>query len=208
MTNEEIKVSNIDRALDTAVKLFVKDGIYNTTREKIARESGLSRKSTERYFPTMNDCVVQASVWVGQKIREQFKGLRTELLESGEYTAKEVLITVFAELRQIVDIEPRLFAFYAEYKAYLYRNSPDRAGDYRKFMESIRFRHLLQSIFELGQKDGTVTCHQDPETNARYLTNTIMAYFSNAVLLYDTQPELLKQTVEKYISDTIDMYCK
>lgn len=207
MANEEIREKNVELALRTAIKLFLEHGIQNTTREMIARESNLSRKSTERYFPTKTELVVQASEWVGHRLREDMLSFRPSLFTDGEHKAEDILKLALAEMRKLLLDEPRIFVCYAEFKAYLYRNSDDRARDYRRFMEAVDLRGLLKKTFELGQQDGTLYVPSTPESSARALTNSIMAYFSNVVLLYDTEPQLMRQYLDQYIQDTIKLYC-
>jgi AcrR family transcriptional regulator len=205
MANEEIRLANIEIVLQTTMKLFLEHGIENTTREMIARASGLSRRSTERYFPTKSACVVEVAAWYGKKLREE--SLSAQLIDDHTHTAAELLKLFLYEMKQILIDDPRIFACYAEFKAYLYRNSEHRDQDYRRFADAVGSRDVLRKIFETGEKDGTVTAHYGPEANASYLINTILSYFSNVVLLYDTQPELLKQFIDNYITDTWKLYC-
>jgi AcrR family transcriptional regulator len=203
MANEEIRQANIETVLQTTIKLFIENGIQNTTREMIARASGVSRRSTERYFPAKSDCVVQAAEWFGRYLYNKFQSAK--MLDDGKYTAAEILESYLGELKKLLFEEPRVYVCYAEFKAYLYRNSENRAADYRKFMDAVGCRQILQRIFELAETDGTLVWQHEPKAHARYLTNTIMGYFSNVVLLYDTRPELMEQYVDTYISDTLNL---
>lgn len=206
MANEEIRLANMENVLHTAITLMVKYGIQNTTREMIARASGLSRRSTERYFPAKVDWVVQAAEWFGHDLYSRFK--TPKLLDEGNMTAREILLVYLSEMRNLLLREPQVFVCYAEFKAFLYRNSEDRYGDYMKFADAVGCRKTLQRIYELGDKDGSIRRgHYSAEAAARYATNTLMSYFTNAVLLYDTQPEVMKQALDDYISDAAMLYC-
>jgi AcrR family transcriptional regulator len=205
MANEEIRLANIDTVLKTALHLFIENGINNTTREMLARASGLSRRSTERYFPTKCEFVVQAAVWFANDLYEQMHSVK--MLDQEQYTAAELMQSFLEELRDILLNDTRIFACYAEFKAYLYRNSEHRYDDYQRFMEAAGWRRSLQRIFERGLQDGTVTSHHNPEASARYMTNTILSYFSNVVLLYDTKPDLVEQYINTYVNDTLRIYC-
>jgi AcrR family transcriptional regulator len=205
MANEEIRQANVEIVLQTAITLFIENGIENTTREMIARASGLSRRSTERYFPTKTECVVQAAEWFGRQLYEK-SGTR-KMLQNPESLGSDILRSYLEEVKGILLKEQRVFACYAEFKAHLYRNSEHRDVDYRRFAEAVGCRKMLQSIFERGREDHTVYTHTTPESNARYLTNSIMSYFSNVVLLYDTDEELMRQYIDTYIEDTWNQYC-
>jgi hypothetical protein len=148
---------------------------------------------------------VRVAEWFGKDLYDNYQS--RQLLDGEQHTAAEILKTYFAELRRILIEEPRIYVCYAEFKAYLYRNSEHRDVDYRRFMEAVGCRKILQRIFELGAKDGTIRSRNTPEAEARYLTNTIMAYFSNAVLLYDTQPDVMVRTIDQYIEDTWNLFC-
>jgi AcrR family transcriptional regulator len=205
MANEEVRIANIETVLKVSASLFIEHGIQNTTREMIARASGLSRRSTERYFPSMTDCVVQAAEYIGKEIYKKFRAV--QMLESNQYTADQILEVYLEDMKQLLLEEPRLFACYAEFKAYLYRNSPNSERDYITFGHAIGCRSTLEKIFELGKKDRTVLAHYSPENNASYLVNTIASYFSNVVLVYSRQPEVMKEHVERYTKDTLGIYC-
>lgn len=206
MANEEIRLANIETVLQTAINLFVENGIENTTREMLARASGVSRRSTERYFPSKTDYVLQASVWFAKALAENLRSVR--MLKKGTYNADEILRTFFEELEQALLKEPRIFVCFAEAKGYIYRNCENRDVDYKNLLEAIGWRRILQKIFEKGEQDGTLNCHFGPEKTARYLANTIVSFFSNLVLLYDKQPEVMEACATIYITDMWNLYCK
>jgi AcrR family transcriptional regulator len=206
MANEEIRIANMENVLRTTIDLFLEYGIQNTTREMIARASGLSRRSTERYFPTKRDFVVQAAEWFGHDLYNRFQSVK--MLESDEYTAIEILRAYLIEFKHLLVNDPRIFVCYAEFKSFLYRNSDDRYSDYMKFADAVGLRRMLQQLLERGAQDGTIISHYKPEAAARYMSNTITSYFSSAVLLYDTKPELMEQYLDDYISDTLSLYAK
>ena len=55
MSNEKIRQQNIEKVLKQAMKLFVENGIENTSTEMIARASDLTLRSVQNYFHTKND---------------------------------------------------------------------------------------------------------------------------------------------------------
>jgi AcrR family transcriptional regulator len=203
VANEEIRERNIETALKKTVHLFIEHGIQNTTREMIARESNLSRKSLERYFPDKTSIVVEAAEWFGKYLHGSFEASGYDIKNDRRLNAAQLLELYLKELKWLAMTEPRVFACYAEFKAYLYRNSEDRERDYCKFMEAVGCRRLLQRIFERGMEDGSLTIRISAEAAARYLTNTVMAYFSNVVLLYDTDRKKMESYLDQYIEDTL-----
>lgn len=205
MANEEIRLANIEKVLRVAIDLFIENGIENTTREMLARSSGLSRRSIERYFPTKQDYVVQAAVWFANSLAENFKSAK--MLKENSHSADEILKIFFEELKQTLLAEPRIFICFAEAKGFIYRNCEKRSDDYKRLLQAIGWRSTLQKIFEKGEMDGTLKCQYNPEKTAHYLANTIVSYFSNLVLLFDQQPEIMEQCASVYIMDMWNMYC-
>jgi AcrR family transcriptional regulator len=205
MANEAIRLANMEIVLETAVDLFIKNGIQNTTREMIVRASGLSRRSTERYFPTMTDFVVQSAEWMGRQLRQHSQTFA--LLQEETVTAAQALRVFLEELKELLLREPRLYICFSEFKAYLFRNSENPHEDYRLFSGALGYQSMLQQIFELGELDGTVHAHYSPDSNARYLINTIVSYFTNVVLLFQQEPDSIPPYLNKYINDTWEIYC-
>jgi AcrR family transcriptional regulator len=68
MANEQIKAQNIELVLNKTYHLFLKHGIERVTKEMIAHESGLSRRTIDRYFTDKTDCVLQVAEWVVRNI--------------------------------------------------------------------------------------------------------------------------------------------
>lgn len=205
MANEEIRLANIETVLQAAINLFIENGIENTTREMLARASGVSRRSTERYFPSKSDYVIQASEWFAKSLSEDLESMK--MLEEGNHAADEVLRKFFDELKSSLLKEPRIYICFAEAKGYIYRNCEERAAHYKNLLEAIGWRRILQKIFERGEQDGTLKCQFGPEKTARYLANTMVSFFSNLVLLYDQQPEMMKSSVTTYLADMWNLYC-
>ena len=206
MANEEIRLANMEKVLQVAVALFIEHGIENTTREMLARSSGLSRRSIERYFPAKSDYVVQAAIWYAKVLAQRLES--EKMLDGDQYTADQVLKAFFAELKAELVEEPRIFVCFAEAKGFIYRNCEDRANDYQRLLDAIGWQRILQKIFEKGGKDGTLKSNHDPEKIARYLANTIVSFFSNLVLLYDRDPATLEESAERYLTDMWKMCCK
>jgi AcrR family transcriptional regulator len=205
MANEEIKRKNVDLALQTAAELFIDHGIENTTREMIARTSGLSRKSIERYFPSKASYTVQAAEWLGRQLRQEVRPFSESMLSA--HTAAELLAFYLDDLKQLCLRRPRVFIFFTELKAFIYRNSEDSERDFTRFMDAAGYRKLLERIFRKGAEDGTIEHHADSIAEANYLSNTLISSFSTAVLLYDVRPDRMERFLDQYIADTIHLYC-
>jgi AcrR family transcriptional regulator len=206
VANEEIRLKNIDLALQTTMTLFLRYGIENTTREMIARESGLSRKSLERYFTGKADCVVQTAEWMGRCLRHEVRAFSSDLFVDGRHTAADILEMYLEDLGKLLFGEPRIFICFVEFKAFIYRNSENSQRDYKRFLDAVGYRRLFQRIFALGVQDGTVATNSDLESESRYLANTLISFFSS-VALYNIGSEQMKRYIDQYITDTMHLYC-
>lgn len=61
MAQSEERQKNIQKVIETAQGLFLKDGVQNVSVNRVAKESGLSAMSLYRYFGTRENLVL--SVW-------------------------------------------------------------------------------------------------------------------------------------------------
>ena len=57
MSNEQVRQQNIRTVLSQALKLFVTNGIENTSVEMVARKSDLTLRSVQNYFHTKIDLI-------------------------------------------------------------------------------------------------------------------------------------------------------
>jgi AcrR family transcriptional regulator len=203
MANEEKKARNIDLALKTAAELFLEQGIENTTREMIAKRSGLSRKSLERYFAVKNDCVVRTGEWMGGQLRTQLRSGPEELYDGGGYSALQLLELFLEDIKQLFLKEPRIFICYMETKTFIYRNSPDGKRDYERVLNAFGWQLLLQRIFKLGEQDGTVVAHTGPGPESNYIFDLIMSFFTSMALLHQESPERMEEYIQRYIGNVL-----
>ena len=61
MPTAEDRERNMENAIQAAINCFETVGISNCTREMIAEKSGLSTRSLQRYFGTLNNLIKEAT---------------------------------------------------------------------------------------------------------------------------------------------------
>jgi AcrR family transcriptional regulator len=207
MANEDVKIRNIEISLRATAELFIKYGPSNTTKEMIAKQSGLSRRSIERYFKSNMDCVLQTSVWISERSHFDMSAYSDEIFSDGKHTASEILEIYLNEVKKTFPKEPRLPICYIEIKTYIFRNSDDCVRDYEKFTEDLGVRSLVRRIFKLGAQDGSIYFKSDYITAAEYFYEMLMHYLSNISMIYEQYPEKALEILGNYIKNTLQRYC-
>lgn len=118
MPNEKIRQQNIEKVLNQARKLFIANGIENTTMEMIARESEITLRSVQNYFHSKDDlhlavfnkgCSLEldeiraffkSEQYLGKNGAEQIIDIISETLNKAVEHAETVLFTV--QLQRII----------------------------------------------------------------------------------------------------------
>jgi AcrR family transcriptional regulator len=207
MANEEIKAQNMELALDAAVKLFLKVGPAKTTKVMIAKESGLSRRTIERYFKSETDCVVQVSGWLIRHAHETMPSYSEDTFKKGNYTAAQILKMYMQDVKDTFCKEPRLFICYLEIKTYIYRISDTSEVDYEKFVKALGVRDQIVRIFERGSQDKTLDIKGDYLTAAEYFYEMLIYHLSGLTIKYKLDVDMAMRDLDSYVDYTIDVYC-
>ena len=73
MPTAEDRERNMENAIQAAINCFETVGISNCTREMIAEKSGLSTRSLQRYFGTLNNLIKEATKRYSQNFNERYE---------------------------------------------------------------------------------------------------------------------------------------
>jgi AcrR family transcriptional regulator len=207
MVNEGVKVQNIELALTKAAELVLGCGIEGTTKEMIARESGLSRKSIDRYFSDKPKCMLQVAKLIGksvwQSINEQYLDMMTS---KGKYTGASLLEMYMDAVKSVFMRRTSLFVFYMELMIYSYRHSDDFQRDYAELTDSIGCRRLVESIFLVGEQDGSLRKQADAKTQAEYFSRSYFSFLSNMAIDYKERTESALLQIDLYIGRAMNLY--
>jgi AcrR family transcriptional regulator len=207
MANEQIKIRNLEHTIDVTFNLLLQYGIESLTKEMIARESGLSRKSIDRYFSSKVDCIMAVAENALEKIRaEELKNFPDGIFENGEYTGIQLLKKYMEDLKRVFLAEPRLLVLYNELKIYIYRHGKSQTKDYATLIDWLGNRQLRKKIYKLGKEDGTIKSNNDVSTE-EYFAESFFGFLSNLAMSCDSHSaQEIEEQINKRIANTIALY--
>ncbi len=161
MANELVRQQNKQNVLYQAMKLFVRNGVENTSLEMIARESKLTLRSVQNYFRTKND-LISAVLFHGQRTEmEEMKAF----FDSEEYRsrsgAEQIMSIVKTALDKSVEKSSVIFCI-SQMHHILSRVSNGGAGV--KLTENwLYVMKQLQNAFNKGARDGSIAKTKESE---------------------------------------------
>jgi AcrR family transcriptional regulator len=208
MANEALKLQNLDKAMNSAYHLFLENGISKTTKEMIARKSGLSRKSIDRYFSDKVDCVIHVAKWFLSHLREETSvAFPSSLFDEGGHTGAELLQMYMEYIKDVFTAEPRIFVLYTEYKTYIYRNCEDVHQGYTLLINWLGNHELRERIFDLGIKDGSLPPEINFSIEEEYFCESFFGFLSNLALSYNVHSSKeINEQIDERIKNTIALY--
>jgi AcrR family transcriptional regulator len=207
MVNEARKLQNVELALSKATEFALTLGIEDTTKELVARESGLSRKSIDRYFADKPHCMLQVAHFIGNNVwTELNERYGNDVFSNGEFTGAELLERYMNDIKAVFVRRPSLFIFYMEFKIYLYRHSKDFKKDYTELVETIGCRRLTEGMFALGLVDGSIHIKTDVASEAEYFCRSFFSFLSNMAITYKDENENGIKQVDRYINRVMKLY--
>lgn len=207
MANEELKARNVDRALQAAAELILANGISGTTKEMIAKASGLSRKSLDRYFIDKVDCTLQTAKLIGKHVWDDVNApYYHALLTGGDFDGAQLLERYLFELKNLFVKDPRLFVFYTECEVYFSRHSADYVHDCTVLFETTGCLDVLEQIYRLGLRDGSLPTSAHPQSEAKAICRTYISFLSGIAPSYESEPEYTLAQIDLYISRVMSLY--
>lgn len=208
MANENLKAQNLEIVLSTAYDLYLQHGIEKVTKEMISRESGLSRRTIDRYFVDKKDCIIKVAEWFLIKVRTAIsKRYTVSMFSSGKYTGSELLRMYMIDLKRMFLEEPRHFVLYAEYKIYIYRNCEKHEQGYTLLTDFMGSRDLRQKIYTLGKQDGSLPANIDIYTEEAYFCESFFGFLSNLAISFGVHsPKEIENQINQRIDNTINLY--
>ncbi len=161
MANEKIRQKNINNVLTNAMKLFVSNGIENTSMEMIARKSGLTLRSVQNYFHSKNDlysAVLKNGYAIELKEIRSFFQSENYLKKSG---GEQVIDIIATSLNKAVEHAEIVFCTaQIEHVVTRIKNNCDEL----QLNENWKFiMDHIQSAFDKGIKDGSVSMAANSE---------------------------------------------
>jgi TetR/AcrR family fatty acid metabolism transcriptional regulator len=144
--NTNNKNDKYQRILEAAVKVFAKQGFYQSTISQIAKEAGVADGTIYLYFKNKDDILVH---FFSYKTKQVFERFRKEV-EKGK-TAKDKLINL---VRHHLKVFQRNRDMAVLYQAETHQTSR-LAEDQIKEMSKM-YLDIISEIVEMGQQDGSI----------------------------------------------------
>jgi AcrR family transcriptional regulator len=188
------------------------NGIDNVTKERIADESGLSRKTLDRYFPTKTDCVLRVMDWLLTDISDSIMAhYPYSIFTDGEHSGADILRMYFEDLKKLFFGEPKICILYGEYRAYICRNAEVYEQGYGEFWNKIGGHRLREKIYALGYKDGSIMLEglvgSDFHFVEVYFCNAFLGFLSNlAVSFNQYSRDEVESLFDRYANDILRLY--
>lgn len=165
--------------IESATKVFAREGFANTRMDDVAAESGLSKGLLYWYFKSKEEIIIAiADVLFGAELRKLQN--RTMKGQSARACLENLLEVYVGDLRAMLKVTPIIYEFYA----LAFRNRAVR----RVMQEYLhRFVAILEPLVQRGMDDGEFI-----PGNARQITITIGATLEGTLLLWAYDPEMVQ----------------
>lgn len=167
------------RIIESAIKVFARQGLASTRMDDVATEAGLSKGLLYWYFKSKDEIIVAiADLLFGAEFRKM------QSLSVEGQTARSCLesfLEIFIEdLQGMLKVAPVIYEFYA----LAFRNATVR----RVMQEYLgRFVAILEPIVQHGMQNGEFT-----PGDTRQVTIAIGAALEGTLLLWAYAPDLVK----------------
>lgn len=205
MANEEVKMQNMVKALETAYLCFLEFGIEFVTKEMISKKSGISRASLNRYWVDRTDCVIRVAEWFREMLKDKFE--KQHVTSNWEKLSGIAQLQAFMEwCRNLYIEDPHIISLYTEIKVYLHRSVPGFWESNRELVTALGFHSLIAEIYEKGIKDGTIHISFEKEYEILFLGDAFMGYLSNMAFRSGGDGHKDENDINRYIQRVLDSY--
>jgi AcrR family transcriptional regulator len=173
--------------IDSAIKVFAKEGFSNTRMDDVAAESGLSKGLLYWYFKSKEEIIIAiADLLFGVEFRKM-----QELSVEGRSASAclESFLDIFlADLRGLLKVAPVIYEFYS----LAFRNNT-----IRKAMQGYldRFITILEPIVQHGMDHGEFI-----QAEAREVTIAIASALEGTMLLGAYAPDVINVEKQMHLS--------
>lgn len=168
-----------NQIIESAIKVFAREGFANTRMEDVAAESGLSKGLLYWYFKSKEDIIIAIADLL---FSAEFRKMQNLSIEG--QTSRDCLENFFdifiKDLRNILKLTPVIYEFYA----LAFRNSTVRHVMHEYYQ---RFIMIMEPIIQQGMESGEFR-----SGDARQVTITIGAAFEGTLLLWSYAPDMIQ----------------
>jgi AcrR family transcriptional regulator len=168
-----------NQIIESAIKVFAREGFANTRMEDVAAESGLSKGLLYWYFKSKEDIIIAIADLL---FSAEFRKMQNLTVEG--QTAHDCLdnfLDIFIkDLQAIIKLSPVIYEFYA----LAFRNKAVRHVMHEYFQ---RFMMIMEPIISHGMEKGEFMAG-----SARQVTIAIGASFEGTLLLWSYAPDIIQ----------------
>jgi AcrR family transcriptional regulator len=176
--------------IESAIKVFAREGFANTRMEDVATESGLSKGLLYWYFKSKEEIIIAIADLLFSVEFRKMQNLSIEGRTS--HDCLEDFLNIFIEdLQGMLKLAPIIYEFYA----LAFHNSTVRHVMHEYLQ---RFVTLLEPVIQYGMDRGEFLAG-----NARQITITIGATFEGTLLLWAYAPEMFQPEQQLRVSMVI-----
>jgi AcrR family transcriptional regulator len=173
--------------IESAIKVFAREGIANTRMDDVANESGLSKGLLYWYFKSKEEIIMAIADFL---FSTEFRKIQNISIEGQTaHDCLEDFSNVFIQdLQGILKLAPIIYEFYA----LAFRNTTVR----RMMHEYLqRFVKIIEPIVQYGMDHGEFT-----PGNAQAVSITIGATFEGTLLLWAYAPDMFQPEKQLHLS--------
>jgi AcrR family transcriptional regulator len=168
-----------NQIIESAIKVFAREGFANTRMEDVAAESGLSKGLLYWYFKSKEDIIIAIADLL---FSAEFRKMQNLTVEG--QTAHDCLdnfLDIFIkDLQAIIKLSPVIYEFYA----LAFRNKAVRHVMHEYFQ---RFMMIMEPIISHGMEKGEFV-----SGSTRQVTIAIGASFEGTLLLWSYAPDIIQ----------------
>ncbi len=160
-TGRSLSGDKAQRIIDAMRRSVARRGAAASTFDRVSREAGVSRGLLHYYFGTKEQLLVEA---VRRDTEMRLEAL--EMLVATARSADDYILLMEQNLRATIADDPDYVLLVFELFT-LSRRNPDIAAEYDELLRRSRVR--LAEMLELGQREGILRLHAQPEAVAETL---------------------------------------
>jgi len=160
---------------DTAQKLFLQNGLFNTTMDQIAEASGLSRRTLYRYFDKREDLAYEVTTQFILQWNQFFESCYSQLHGTGIERLEQFLKGLMGYMSERVEVMRYLdeFDFYFRDTASIYPSEKQ----IRHFKDVILVSdNYLKLLLKLGVEDGSIDDEINIEMTEATISNVMWSF--------------------------------
>ena len=171
MASVDQREENMPRVIEAAIWCFENIGIEKTTRVLIAKQAGVTVRSLQRYFGTLENLIVEAIGVYMQRYSNSLHSELNQLVESNANGYEQLIAFLRNHLNYYRPDMPASLVVH-EMELYFLKHDIPLTLLYQKIFNSKTQRSVMGELFQKGLDDGSIKKRPDIEVIYAYLVTT------------------------------------